>query len=43
MINCHQSYVAKLECKLATPGSVVRQATDCAVETSNAMNELLIL
>ena len=43
MINCHHSYVAKLEFKLATPGSVVRHATICAMETSNAMSELLIL
>ena len=32
MINLHEGYVAELEFKLATPGSAVRRATDCAME-----------
>ena len=33
MINVQKSYVAKLEFKLATPGSAVRWPTDHAIET----------
>ena len=32
MINLHESYVAELGFELATPGSEVRRATDCAIE-----------
>ena len=29
MINLHESYVAELGSELVTPGSAIRQATDC--------------
>ena len=32
MINLHESYVAEVEFKLVTPGSVARHPTDCALE-----------
>ena len=32
MINLHESYVAEVEFKLVTPGSIVRHPTDCAIE-----------
>ena len=32
MMNLHESYAAELGFELATPGSAVRHATDCAMQ-----------
>ena len=39
MINLRGSYVAALGYKLATPGSAVRHASDCAIEPTNMVKK----